>query len=832
MRVPLSWLKSYVALDVQPTDHAAVRGLARDLDDLGLVVEGIDFVGEGLKGVTLARVLAISAIEGADKIRLATIDAGRDSAIEVVCGAWNYGIGDVVPFADIGVTLPNGMEIQRRKMRGVVSNGMLCSARELGLGDNHEGLMVLARTGSAHGDLPGGLVLGDELSDHLGIVADVVFDLSIEPNRPDALSIVGIARDIAARRGAEFTVPDPVVVDTGPAAESLATIEVVASDLCPRLVARVLIGVSSISSPREMQRRLTLAGMRPINAVVDASNYVMLELGQPTHPYDLDQLSGRGLRVRRATNGESLVTLDGTARTLGRSGHDDLLICDANDRPVGLAGIMGGQSSEISEATADVLLEVASFSSIAIGRTSSSQNLRSEASTRFWRGVDPEGLERAADRFCELVRDAHLAMGIEPPTVAHGRLESAPSRAAHRRISLRVARVNAYLGTELSALDIRRLLEPLGFGIDDNDNAIDGETTGLDAFDVEVPGFRGDVSREVDLIEEVARHFGYDNIASTSRRSPFVGRRSNLQELRRELRRIVTSLGASEAWTSSIVDPAMEQALGSEVNHVQIANPIVVNEVVLRSHLLGGLLQAVRHNVSHRNGDVRLFEIGNVFAHLETDGERPFERELAAVVFAGSGDDAAMAMRAWHALVDGLRLSPEQFDLDQSPGRDDGWLAVGTHPTRSGAVRAASELVAVVGEVDPGILEHLSINQGRVGWLVVDVQALASCRARDAQALPVSHFPSADVDLSFVVPETVPALVIERAIRAAADDLGESVRLVDTYRGRGVDEGFRSLSYRVRFCASDRTLSDADIAAARGAIIDAIESTLPATLRS
>jgi len=825
VRVPLSWLKEYVDIDTDPADRASVRKLAGVLDRLGLVVEGIEHVGDGLEGVVLARVVEIQKIEGADKIRLAVVDAGGGDRVEVVCGAWNYGIGDIVPFAPVGVTLPNEMEIRSRKMRGVTSNGMLCSPSELGLADEHEGLLVLARTGSAFGDLPARIELGGEIADFLGIVVDVVFDLSIEPNRPDALSIVGVARDLGAALGCGFTSPVPSVIEEGGPVARLASVTVLSDDLCPRLVARVISGVAPIDSPREVARRLSLAGMRPINAVVDASNYVMLELGQPTHPYDLDQLSGRGLRVRRAAKGERLVTLDGIARTFGDTDFDDLLICDASDRPVGLAGVMGGRSSEISDATREVLLEVASFSPLAIGRTSDAQGLRSEASTRFWRGIDEEGLDLAADRFCELVREAHIAAGVAPPVVATGRLESAPAPDERRRLRLRVTRVNDYLGTSIGVDKMTQLLAPLGFKVTE----VAGD------LEVEIPGFRRDVTREVDLIEEVARLFGYDNIPERSRRSPFVGRRGPLQELRRALRRQLTAAGAHEAWTSSIVDPALERMIGSKVVHVELSNPIVANESALRSHLLAGLLGAIRQNESHRNAQLRLFEIGNVFFMPVAGEERPIERELVAVIFAMDGDDATTSYACWRALVEGLSLEPGQFTIEQaSPGErlEENWLSIGAHPTRSARISAAGNACAIVGEVDPATQEQFGLARRRLGWLVIDLVTLGESVRVPLQADHVSHFPSADVDLAFVLPDSVRALVLEQAIRDAGGDLAESVTLVDVYRGRGVESGSRSLSYRIRLCANDRTLGESDIAEARSGIINRVEAALPATLRA
>src|SRR6185437_8234521 len=430
MRAPLSWLRDFAAFDHDPAELTAV------LDDLGLVVEDVERIGEGLESVVVARVDQIAAIEGADRIRLVTADAG-DGPIEIVCGATNFAVGDLVPLAPVGAVLPGGFEIARRKMRGVVSNGMLCSGRELGLSDDHDGLLILTDVDGAR---PGMAV-----AELLGIQPDVVFDITVEGNRPDAWCIAGVARDLAARLGLPFTLPTPAPVpQVGEPVEKLASLVVEDPDLCPRMTVRVLPEVTVGPSPRWLARRLLLAGMRPINNVVDVSNYVMLELGQPNHPYDLDRLGGGGLRVRRARPGETVTTLDGVDRRLGTPGPglgdtgEDCVICDADSTPVGIGGVMGGESSEIGDATTRVLLETAYFTPMAIARTSKRLALRTEASARFERGCDPWGIDRAADRFCEL-------LGFP---VAPGSLDVRGDVPRSLTLSVPVARVNGVLGTD------------------------------------------------------------------------------------------------------------------------------------------------------------------------------------------------------------------------------------------------------------------------------------------------------------------------------------------------------------------------------------------------
>ncbi|MGO9335132.1 MAG: phenylalanine--tRNA ligase subunit beta [Acidimicrobiales bacterium] len=849
MRVPLSWLRELTPLETRPTDRAELAALAADLDALGLVVEGVEKVGEGLRDVVLARVVEIAAIPKADRIRRVVVDAGGREPVEVVCGAWNFEVGDVVVFAPVGAVLPGEFRIEQRRMRGVVSNGMLCSGRELRLSEDQEGILVLGRTdgGPAGPGGPGGsagpgeprgprsdagVEVGLPLGDYLGAAfePDVVFDLAIEGNRPDCLCIAGVARDIAARLRLPLHLPEPVVEEGPEPALRYASVEVLAPELCHRLVGKVLLGVTSVASPAVVSRRLTLAGMRPIDSIVDASNYVMLELGQPTHPYDLDRLGGLGLRVRAARPGEEIVTLDGVTRVLGTrpaSSDDplaacDCLICDADDRPVGIAGIMGGQSSEITHDASRVLLEDASFVPLAIARTARWIGLRSEASVRFERGVDPRGMERAALRFCELVTAAARAAGVAPPVVASGWLDAHPVSYVPWRIPVRAERVGALLGTELQDAEIARLLGPLGFV-----TSLPGEPTATGVLEVEVPSFRPDVRREVDVAEEVARRIGYQELPVSQRRSPYVGRLTELQSLRRRLRRILAGLGAHEAWTTSIVEPRDQERAGVVSALVPLLNPMVAEESVLRGGLLPGLLGAARHNVGHRHPWLRLFEIGDVFALPgEREGpapELPDEWELIGLLLADVDDDAGAAANAWRVIADALRLEGAELRPASKPG---------LHPARTAEIVAGDTVLGFVGEVDPETLQAYDLPYPRAGWLELDLEKLAAAPRRPLVARPVSRFPSSDVDLAFVVADSVPAAAIEATLRRAAGDLCESVELFDVYRGTGVNEGSRSVAYRLRFCALDRTLTDAEVAELRTQCIDAVESQHRATLRS
>ena len=917
MHVLLSWLQSLTPVPATAGDRSSVSELASELDALGLVVEGMEWVGEGLGDVVLAQVLEISPIGGADRIRRVVVEVGADKTVEVVCGAWNFEVGDVVPFVPVGGVLPGEFRIERRKMKGVVSNGMICSARELHLGDDHEGIMVLARpdrrsTGDGPVAIgsPAVVELGRPVGDFLGIGPDVVFDLAIEANRPDCLCVLGVARDLSARYQLPLHVPAPVVVESAPAAAELASVEVAEPLLCRRLAARVMAGISMVPSPPWLQQRLALAGMRPIDCVVDASNYVMLELGQPTHPYDLDELGGQGLRVRAAHPGETIVTLDGAARILGArpARRDDpgtaldCVICNANDIPVGIGGIMGGRSSEISASTTRVLLEAAEFEPAAVGRTGRYLGLRTEASVRFERGVDPEGIERAADRVCELVVEAAEAAGVPPPMIARGLLDDRPVKTERRRLHVRPHRVNQLLGTEIETPEMLALLEPIGFrpldaggGVTEPAAEPSPAAHAEALLRLEVPSWRPDVTGEVDVTEEVARMYGYRKITPTNRRSPLVGRLDPVQILRRRLRRTLCGLGAHEAWTGSIIDPADHDRVAGGGELVRLANPMVAEESALRKGLLSGLLGTVRYNSGHRRSWLRLFEVGDVFLPAlglvddsggsAGDGNGtsglPGERERVALVLAREGDDAAAAMNAWRVVADALgivgielhQLVPgsgaedddeqvAQAGLDQDGAarelsQDELDALAGLHPTRSGALvvgdaalgpdgsgrplpasvagvppASPGTLLGVVGEVDPDVIAAFGLPHARVGWLELDLGVLAAAPRRSRLAVPVSRYPSSDIDLAFAVDESTPAWQVEQSLRVAAGERLEFIELFDVYRGPGVEEGRRSLAFRLRFSARDHTLTEAELGELRQRCIDAVEEAMPALLRS
>jgi phenylalanyl-tRNA synthetase beta chain len=681
------------------------------------------------------------------------------------------------------------MQIGRRNVRGQWSNGMLCSGAELGLGADGQGILVLAAD----------LAPGTPLTEALGIEPDVVFDLDVTPNRPDALSVAGVARDLAAFLGVPFSIPDPPAVGGG---DGLATVAVQAPDLCPQFTATVLQGVHVGPSPQWLARRLTLAGMRPINNVVDASNYVMLELGQPNHPYDLDRLPGRGLLVRRARQGEALVTLDEVERAMA---PDDCLICDAQGTPVGIGGVMGGASSEISGSTTAVALEAAWFDPLAVARTSKRLGLRTEASVRFERGVDADGVARAVARFCQLAGE------VAGATVAGGTVDVRADLPRPARVVVRTSRVNAILGTAMSPADVSGYLQPIGFRC---------TPTGDGDFRVDVPSWRPDSEREIDVIEEVARHHGYGRIERTMPAITRVGGLTPYQRDRRRVREILVGAGLSEAWATSFLAPEDLARAGLGPEAVEVENPMAAEESILRPSLLPGLLRAAVANAAHRHPDVGLFEIGHVFLPPppESVPPLPVEPEYLAVVLGRR--DAAEAVRVWGALAEGLRLA----DVAVQAGP-----VAGLHPSRSARLIVAGRPAGAIGEVDPQVLAAHGV-EGRVGWFEVDLGPLLASPRRPAIYRPVSRFPSADIDLAFVVDDATPAADVERTLCRAAGPLLERVELFDVFRAPQI-EGARSLAWRLRFSALDHTLGEEELTAVRLRCIDAVTAAHPARLR-
>jgi phenylalanyl-tRNA synthetase beta chain len=801
MLAPLSWIRDFTPV-VAPVDEIATA-----FNQLGLEVEGIDQPGREIIGVVAARVLDVVRHPDADKLTLVDIDFGSGQT-RVVCGATNVVPGMRVPYAPAGATLPGGFTLERRTIRGQVSDGMLCSPRELGLGEDHTGILGL--DGSAE--------LGVDVKEILGL-DDVIFDLGITPNRPDAMCIVGLARELAAHFDLPLTVPEPSA-PTDPTVANDITVMIEAPDRCPRYLGRVA-RVTMGESPAWMAQRLVKAGMRPISNVVDVTNYVLLERNQPLHAFDLARLAGRGIVVRLAGDGERITTLDGIERELTTA---DLLICDAERAPQAIAGIMGGSTSEVSDTTTEILLESAYFEWMGIARSSKRLKLRSESSARFERGIDPDAVARNADRAMELLAE------VAGARVAPESTDVYPDPVAPARITVRTSRVNQVLGTALDAEEVWDALAPLGIDLDQADTS----PSAGDALVATVPTFRPDLEREIDLVEEVARRIGFDRIGRTVPSAQGqVGALTPLQRDRRAVADALVGFGASEAITLSLVSPADLERAGAPLDRmVRALNPLRAEESVLRTRILPGLLRAVAFNRSHGLHDVALFEQGHVFYTPRAGGDPlPEEPEHVALVMAGTmrrrpiEDDRPVdvydAIDALHTIADALEI--EGLSLDPAD-------IAGFRPGRAARVSAGGTDVGAVGEVADAVLDALGLARPAVAFEIV-LDSLFAAPRRDRQFRAPSRFPASSIDLAFVVADDIPAAAVARTLRTTAGELLEDIRAFDVFRSDALGAGRTSIAYALRFRAPDRTLTDAEVGDLRQRAIDAVIAAHGAELR-
>jgi phenylalanyl-tRNA synthetase beta chain len=793
MRVPLSWLKDFTPLTL------GVDELSDVLNALGLVVDGIDRIGEGLDGVVIGYVMDVRQHPNADRVRLADIDLGDGQPLQIACGGANLEKGQTVAVATIGATLPNGMTIERRKLRGEWSNGMICSEDELGLATERSGGIMV---------LPDGLPLGAPFAETMGIEKDVVFDLEIETNRPDAMCVAGVARDLAGKLGLPFSVPQPSVVANGADIATFLTVNVEDRDLCPRFSARVLSQVRVGPSPALIARRLELAGMRPINNVVDASNYVMLELGQPSHPFDLAKVPNGKLGVRSSREGESITTLDGTERVLPPATG---VIVDGADSITGIAAIMGGESSEIDESTHSVVLEAAVWNPFRINFTSRKLALRTDASARFERRVDREQTVRAIDRIIQVLQMSDPDLVVASGVIDDSVLPAWPSEAD--KIRVRTDRVNAILGTRLSDDDVSARLTPIGFSVALLEPGV---------HEVIIPSFRPDNEREIDVIEEIARMHGYDNIERRVPTAPTAARLTPFQSQRRQLRSFLSSRGFLEAWTAALIGPDDLVKSAQSAVPVKVSNPVVREESLLRPSLLPGMLQAIAYNTARQNLQLQLFEVGHVFNQPDDGSTLPDEREHVAIAALSPSTDARTAATLWRDLMLTLRISGVHMQAA---------TVAGLHATRTSALVVSGRVIGYLGEVDPTVLGAYGID-GRVAWIQLETAALLGQIEKTPQMQSITKFPSSEFDLAFVVPDEVPASAVDHTLRSEAGMLLEQLTLFDVFRSSQLGEGKRSLAYRLRIASLEGTMNDAQTADLRQRVVQAVEQAHGASLRA
>jgi phenylalanyl-tRNA synthetase beta chain len=794
MKVPLRWLQEFIDL---PT--TSIDDLVSAFDTVGLTVEGVEELDIGWTGVYVGRVEAIEDHPDADKIRVCQVDSG-EGVQQIICGAWNFETGAFVPVARPGAVLPGDFEIGRRTIRGVESNGMICSEKELDLGEDHAGIIVL------DGEPELGLSF-----DQLVELPDVVFDLDITPNRPDAMSMLGVARDLAAYFDTSFAVPEIEV----PTVEGNTPVGVEIEDRvgCRRFTAREIVNVTVGKSPLRVRHRLKKVGVRAISNVVDVTNYVMFELGHPLHAFDGDSIVGDHLVVKRASDGETLVTLDDVERNLT---PDDLIIYD-DAGPTSMSGTMGGARSEVSDETTRVLMEAASWDPPTIMYMARRHNLISEASARFERGVDPNLADVANERASSMV--AAFTGG----EILEGSVDVIATSIEPAVIRLSTSDVERLLGPGFDETYVSGILQRLGMSV-----------SGSDPLIVTVPTYRPDLTRPADLVEEVARIHGYDSFEATLPTGP-TGGLTHEQRRSRRLTNSLAALGLHQAIHLPFVNPEDLARMGRNPEAealLTVKNPLREEESKLRPTMLPGLLNSLRYNLSHGAASVALFEVGKVFTS-EPDPEEPrlprqFERLGWAVVGEmgiRSLDDGALAadgavsLAIWRHLARDLAV----IDLEIRPGTRPGF-----HPARTAEIVSNGEVIGCVGELSPRTARAFEID-GRVAIAEVDLEPILSPVPPTVATSP-SVFPPVDFDLSFVVPNNVSSASLLEATRDAGEDLVESAHVFDQFKGPGLEEDARALAITYRLRASDRTLTNEEVAPIRRAMIDAAEE-LGAKLR-
>lgn len=815
MNVSYRWLRDMVeGLELSPeevAEHLALRGAP---------VESISSPAEGLRDVVVGKVLRSERHPNADRLSLCTVEAGG-AEHQVVCGAPNVKAGAYYPFAPVGAVLPGKIKIKKAKIRGVRSEGMLCSERELGLGADHEGIM----------ELEGVFEAGTPLVEALGL-DDVTLDVEITANRGDLLSHLGIARELASEGSGRVRLPeipgDPGVELTWKqgdpeVSEGDVTIRIEDTELCPRYLGAVIRGVKVGPSPRWLQDRLRGAGARSINNVVDATNYVMLELGQPLHAFDLRRLAEGTIVVRRARAAEtSFTTLDGEERRLT---PDMLMICDARE-PVAIAGVMGGLDSEVDQNTTDVLLECALFKPSSIRSTRRTLNMSTDASYRFERGVDPEGMRRAVERAVALI------LAVAGGEVAGPVLAACHAEYEAPRVGLRLARVEQVLGVPFQAETVKDLLAPLGF---------QATETGGEKMEVRIPGFRSyDVTREIDLIEEIARTYGYDRFpVEFGAYRPGTVPDHPLFGLEDDIRRGLVRLGLMESQTPAFV-PEGE-------GEVEVSNPLNTREPFVRRVLVPSLLRRVEYNFARGNRDVRLFEMGTSFRRTEA-GAPPAEETHLALALTGRRtpphwSEEERGLDVWDAkgiMEEAVRLAYR--------GRAN--LVPRATLTRGESAASSGEEEGGGGEVPPWLDPALAFAVVAEDGAVVGYGGGVRADAVDApawsdpvwgleltlpaavppRAEPVYHplpqYPAVERDLALLVPDRVPAEAVADVVRRRGGVLLESVEIFDLYRGEAVPPGVRSIAYRLRFRAPERTLKDREVDRAVSKILGRLKEEL------
>jgi phenylalanyl-tRNA synthetase beta chain len=803
MKVTINWLKEYVDLS-----GLSVEDLAQGLTMAGLEVEAVLPIGRELESLVVGKILEVRKHPQADRLTICKVDTGRES-LDLVCGAPNVRPEILVPVALPGTRLPSGMEVQVATIRGLVSSGMLCSEKEMGLSEDHSGIMIL----------PEGISLGLSVSQALG-VEDTLLEVNVTPNRGDCLSHIGIAREISAIFNRPLKVPDTSAAPVGKAINEETSVSILAPDFCPRYAARLIRGVTIGPSPSWLRNRLLSVGIRSINNVVDITNFVLMEYGQPLHSFDFDTLSGRRIVVRTAEPQERLTTLDGQERNL----TPEMLVIADGEKGVAIAGIMGGLDTEIQTSTKNILLESAYFEPRCIRRTAKKLGLSSEASTRFERGVDIEGVIKAADRAALLIRE--LAGG----EIVSGWIDEYPQPLTISPIHLDTQKTGRFLGIEVSTDQVVDISRRLG---------MTAVTKKKDRVEIYPPSFRRDLTRPVDLMEEVARLIGYDRIPATIPNISSSSRKElKIIPVRRRIREILTGLGFDEIITYSFIseefcsafrDPKYSQA----IPYVRIKNPISEDQSVMRTSLIPGLLMTMNRNWAQRNLNLRLFELGNVFSASADLGTLPQETNRLSLLWTGQrhpeshyskseGVDFYDLKGVLENLADSLKI--KEFSVREADAPT--YFVPGKYIQ----CYSSDDLLGEMGEISPKIQSQFDLKETAY-LLDFNVDRLSRKVTDDPLFKPWPRFPEITRDMALILDNPILWKEIREEILSLNESLIEEIELFDLYSGKPIPEGKKNLGVRIHYRSTEKTLSDELVNPIQENLLKRVLEKFGATLR-
>lgn len=803
MFVSYKWLQEYVDLS-----GITASELADKITKSGIEVESVKVLNDGMKGVVVGHVLECEQHPNADKLNKCLVDIGAGEPVQIICGAKNVAKGQKVAVATVGAVLPGNFKIKKAKLRGEESNGMICSLKELGIEPN----LVPKEYADGIFVFPEDTEVGTDALKQLNL-DDTVLELGLTPNRADCLNMMGVAYEVAAILGRDVKLPKPIVEENAETIEDYISVKVEAKEDNPLYVARVVKNVKIAPSPLWMQTRLMAEGIRPHNNVVDITNYILLEYGQPLHAFDYNRLDSKEIVVRRAHEGEKIVTLDDTERTL----TSDHLVITNGTIPVALAGVMGGANSEVQQDTTTVLIESAYFNGQTIRKASKDHGLRSEASARYEKGIDPTRTREAINRACELM--AKYAGG----EVVRGTVEVDSLTIEPVTVTITLDRINKVLGTAISKEEVATILTNLKFSF----------TVDHEQFIITIPTRRGDITIEEDIIEEVARLYGYDNLPTTLPVGTLApGRLTLYQEKRRKVRRFLEGAGLYQTITYSLTsEDKVKKFILEDHKPVRLAMPMSEDRSLLRLSIIPHLLEVVNHNLARQIDDVALYEISSVFLANE-EQELPTEKEHLAGALTGQyvlhswqGEKKAVDFFVVKGILEGL------FDL-LGLSKHITYKAIqkdGLHPGRTAEISLDGEAIGFIGQVHPNVQKELDLKETYVFELALD--KLLQAEVEEIKYEPIPRFPSMSRDIALVVDQNIPAGDIQNVIVSAGGSLLKEVHVFDLYEGENMEAGKKSVAFALKYLAPNATLTDEEVTKVHEKVLKAVEDKLGAKLR-